>query len=88
MRTFSFCKVNRFFFDSVIGVEFHTSKKAKVILTVDGNEVFKLCENDKVRILRSESYVELIDIKGGSFFSSVNRKLMQPLKSFSEDEKI
>ena len=73
---------------SVIGVEFHTSKKAKVILTVDGNEVFKLCENDKVRILRSESYVELIDIKGGSFFSSVNRKLMQPLKSFSEDEKI
>ena len=30
-------------------------------------------------------FVESIDISGGSFFSSINKKLMQPLKESAED---
>lgn len=71
--------------NSVIDVGFRANANARAVLTVDGNEVVKLSQNDKLRIFKSESCIELIDIKGGSFFSSVNRKLMQPLKELSEE---
>ena len=72
--------------DSIIDVSFHTSKDSAVTLTVDGDDVLKLKAGDSVKILNSKSFIELIDIKGGSFFSSVNRKLMQPLKSIAKEE--
>ena len=69
---------------SVIDVRFKTNKNAKLIINVDGNEIVKLSQNDYIRIFKSENYIQLVDIKGGSFFTSVNRKLMQPLKEISQ----
>lgn len=71
--------------DSVLEVCAKTSKNAGIMLNVDGNEVMHISDGDNIHITCSDSYVELIDIKGGSFFSSVNRKLMQPLKELPED---
>ena len=36
-------------------------------------------------VSKSKNFVEIIDISGGSFFSSINKKLMQPLKESAED---
>lgn len=71
--------------NSLIEVKAKTSKNAGLLLTVDGNEVMKLTDENYLHITKSEKHIELIDIKGGSFFSSVNRKLMQPLKELPED---
>ncbi|MBE6837274.1 MAG: NAD(+)/NADH kinase [Ruminococcus sp.] len=71
--------------NSVIDVHFKTDKNSEVILTVDGVEIDKLSDNDYVKILKSDDYVEIVDIKGGSFFKSVNRKLMQPFKEILEE---
>ena len=71
--------------DSVLDVKFRANNDAKTVLTVDGNEVLKLVKSDVLKIYKSKSFIELVDIQGGSFFSSVNEKLMQPIKEMSED---
>lgn len=71
--------------NSVIEVRFKTNNDAKVLINVDGVEVEKLSCDDYIRILKSDDYVEIVDIKGGSFFTSVNRKLMQPFKEVLEE---
>lgn len=70
---------------SVIEVRFKTNNNANVLVNVDGVEVCKLTSNDYIRVSKSDSYIEIVDIKGGSFFKSVNRKLMQPFKEISEE---
>lgn len=72
--------------NSVIDVSFKTNNNANVLVNVDGVEVDKLCADDNVKIFKSENFVEIVDIKGGSFFTSVNRKLMQPFKETSEEK--
>ena len=52
----------------------------------DGTELDSIASDDSVEISLSDRYIELIDIKGGSFFNSVTNKLMKPLKSISEEE--
>lgn len=52
----------------------------------DGTELDSITSDDSVEISLSDRYIELIDIKGGSFFNSVTNKLMKPLKSISEEE--
>ena len=51
----------------------------------DGNNVFRLSAEDTVIVSKSKYFVEIIDISGGSFSSSINKKLMQPLKESAED---
>lgn len=80
-----FARSMMFLSDSVLDVKFKTAKDAKVVLAVDGNDVLKLSKTDLLKIYKSESFIELVDIQGGSFFLSVNAKLMQPLKEMSED---
>lgn len=70
---------------SRVEVKCHTAGSAHVILNVDGNLVYRLTDGDTVEVVRSKYYVDIIDIIGGSFFSSVNSKLMRPLKDISED---
>ncbi len=70
---------------SRVGVKCHMSDSAHVLLNVDGNIVYKLTDGDTVEVVKSKHYVDIIDIVGGSFFSSVNSKLMRPLKDISED---
>ena len=69
---------------SCITVKCHTSDNAHVCLNVDGNIVHKLSDGDEVVISRSELSLDIIDLSDGSFFSSVNSKLMRPLKGSSE----
>ena len=40
---------------------------------------------DIVTIKRADNYVDIIDIHGDSFFTSVNKKLMQPLKELFKE---
>lgn len=72
--------------NSEIDVRFKTNNNAKVLVNVDGVEVVKLSADESIKILKSNSFVEIVDIKGGSFFTSVNRKLMQPFKETSEEK--
>ncbi len=69
--------------DSVIDVKTHCSN-SEIIVNVDGNVVSRISNNTVIRISRSPLYINIIDISGGSFFSSVNMKLMQPIKEISE----
>ena len=71
--------------DSVLSVKCHTNNKSHVYVNVDGNIVYRLTDGEQVIVSKSEYYVKIIDIKGGSFFNSVNTKLMQPLKDISEE---
>lgn len=70
--------------DSILNIRCHANSDAKADLTIDGNHVFDIGVNDRVMIKRSDNYIELIDIIGGSFFNSINRKLMQPLKDSND----
>ena len=71
--------------DSVMKVKCHTNSGSHAIVSVDGNNVFRLSAEDTVIVSKSRYFVEIIDISGGSFFSSINKKLMQPLKESAED---
>lgn len=66
--------------DSRLEVSYCASSGAGVRLEVDGVAELVLGDSDRVRIMRSERVVKLIDITGGSFYDSVNRKLVRPLK--------
>lgn len=54
-------------------------------ITVDGKEEKPLEADDEVMVSLSDDYIELIDIKGDSFFKSVTDKLMRPLKEQTEE---
>ena len=70
--------------ESELTIRCHANKDAKAVINVDGENVFNIGVGDKVIITRSEYSIELIDLIGGSFFNSVNTKLMQPLKGKGE----
>ena len=70
---------------SEIEVVLHCKKDTHGLITVDGNTVGRITDKAKITITRSELTLDIIDIKGGSFFSSINEKLMQPLKGITGD---
>ena len=55
-------------------------ENSSVFLSVDGSESIELSPDDHVLIERSDLTLKLIDIDGGSFYSSVHNKLIRPLK--------
>jgi NAD+ kinase len=63
-----------------LSVHCHCHNDSHSILTVDGAQLAKISNRDIVLIKRSELVTSIIDITGGSFFPTVNRKLMTPLK--------
>ena len=69
---------------SIINVVCHTGDNSHVCLNVDGNTVYRLSEGGEIIICRSPVYLDIIDINGGSFFASVNSKLMMPLKGSAD----
>lgn len=66
-------------------VKFFTNSDERFGLSVDGVTKEDISSQDMLTISASEKYIKLIDIKGGSFFDSVNSKLMRPLKAVMED---
>ena len=77
-----FARTMIFSTDSVITAKCHTVAGNRTNVVVDGNKVHKMSVSDVLTIKRSDDYVDIIDINGDSFFTSVNQKLMQPLKDF------
>ena len=55
-------------------------ENSSVFLSVDGSESIELFPDDYVLIEKSDLTLKLIDIDGGSFYSSVHNKLIRPLK--------
>ena len=55
-------------------------ENSSVFLSVDGSESIELSPDDHILIEKSQLTLKLIDIDGGSFYSSVHNKLMRPLK--------
>ena len=55
-------------------------ENSSVFLSVDGSESIELSPDDHILIEKSDLTLKLIDIDGGSFYSSVHNKLMRPLK--------
>ena len=70
--------------ESVLSVKCHCAEEAHVTLTADGNLIAKLSPADVVEISRSELKTRIIDLTGVSFFRTVNRKLMTPLKQLPQ----
>lgn len=71
--------------DSVVTVNCHTNNNSHIYVYADGNKSARLTDGDKITVEKSKHYVDIIDITGGSFFTSVNNKLMQPIKSTSKE---
>lgn len=66
--------------ESCIEVGYDGYEKGEVYVSVDGDENIGFKENQSAIIKKSSTYLELIDINGGSFYNSVHNKLMRPLK--------
>ena len=78
-----FARTMIFATNSIITAKCNTCDGAYANVVVDGNTVYKMTYTDIVTIKRADNYVDIIDIHGDSFFTSVNKKLMQPLKELS-----
>lgn len=65
---------------NAIEIKYAAYENSDVILSVDGDDVIDFKEGEILRITKSQIFLELIDIDGGSFYSAVHNKLMQPLK--------
>lgn len=78
-RTMIFSKASK------LSVKFFTNSDECFGLSVDGVTKDDISSKETLTISSSEKHIKLIDIKGGSFFDSVNSKLMRPLKAVMED---
>lgn len=58
----------------------HFSQDDSVYFSVDGKRGCEMLKNDRLVIKKSSKSLQLIDIKGYSFFEAVNNKLMNPIK--------
>ena len=77
-----FARTMIFSAESLITARCHTVGDVCTNVVVDGNQVYKMTQNDTITIKKSDKFIDIIDINGDSFFTSVNQKLMQPLKEF------
>ena len=78
-----FARTTIFGTNGVITAKCHTTSGASANVVVDGNRVYQMTETDVLTITKASLSVGIIDIHGDSFFESVNKKLMQPLKDLS-----
>ncbi|MBQ7046530.1 MAG: NAD(+)/NADH kinase [Oscillospiraceae bacterium] len=54
--------------------------RQKLYLSVDGNESIEVGDNDVVEIRRSPHTIKLINMNENSFYNSLNKKMMHPIK--------
>lgn len=66
--------------DSYITVNCRCSDGGSAHLTVDGNRLLNVSAGDVINISRSKLTTKIIDMTDGSFFATVNSKLMTPIK--------
>lgn len=63
-----------------IRFENRSKRNPEIFVSVDGEKPIKLPCGLGVDITSSEHKIQIIDIKGNTFYNSLNRKLMQPIK--------
>ena len=61
--------------ESAISVNMHTLIDREAFLTVDGHESLQLMSNDIIKIVKSEYYTKLIQLKKLSFYDVLRQKL-------------
>lgn len=61
-------------------VTFEGYEDSHVFISIDGDEGIEFNEGDRLTITRSELKLNIIDINENSFYDSIHKKLMQPLK--------
>ena len=61
-------------------VTFRSRDNTPLYLSIDGQIKESAEKDDKLFITRSKKFLRLIDIQGNSFFNSVNKKLLNPIK--------
>lgn len=66
--------------DTELDVRCRCKHDAHTIISADGSVLSRVSSKDTVRIVRSKLTTKIIDITNGRFFSTVNQKLMKPLK--------
>ena len=66
--------------DSRLTVHCRCGTDAHAGLTVDGTRLLNVTEHDIIQISRSQLTTKIIDMTDGSFFPTVNSKLMTPIK--------
>ena len=66
--------------DTPLKAKYVAYENSSVFLSVDGSESIELSPDDHILIEKSDLTLKLIDIDGGSFYSSVHNKLIRPLK--------
>ena len=54
--------------------------RQNIFVSVDGNDPLPLTEGDVVEIRRSVDKIRLVSMNDNSFYNSLNRKLMHPIK--------
>lgn len=66
--------------DKKLEITHDSGDSAELYLSVDGQLFECIDKDERIIISRSEKFVRLIDIKGNSFYNSVNNKLLNPIK--------
>lgn len=66
--------------DKKLELRYDASRADEMYFSIDGDPPRRLFDGDYIEVTRSPYSVKMIDIKGGSFYDSVDRKLMRPLK--------
>jgi NAD+ kinase len=63
-------------------IQFVNSEKRnpEIYVSADGQQPVKLAFNSKITVRKSEHTVAIIDITGDTFYNSLNKKLMHPIK--------
>lgn len=61
-------------------VTFRSRDNTPLYLSIDGQIQESAERDDKLFVTRSRKFLRLIDIQGNSFFNSVNKKLLNPIK--------
>lgn len=65
----------------IIKVECGCENAGNIYISVDGNEPFFLNENQYICIRKSDYAIKLIDMNENTFFSSLNKKLINSIKN-------
>jgi NAD+ kinase len=66
--------------DSKLRVVCNSTDEHKILVSSDGEDFSELSKGQSVFIERSEKNIDIIDMSGNTFFDSLNKKLMHPIK--------
>lgn len=78
-----FSRTTIFSDDKTLRIIHNNDNLSSIYFSVDGMDSIPFGISDELFISKSEKFITLIDLKENSFYNSINRKLMQPIKENS-----